>query len=340
MLPALLALATSIAPQAASGQAGERSGKQVVESVCVTCHGTGAQGAPKIGDRKAWGERASQGLTSLTQHALEGIRRMPPHGGNPELTDLEIARAIAYMVNQSGGRWIEPVSAKDMAVQRTGAQVVQLQCAKCHEAGTGGAPKIGDQEDWRPRLSKGLRYLVRSAIHGHGGMPPRGDKADLTDAEIRGAILYMFDPRKVAALKDAGPAQPAKPAGNVRSVAGLDIYLGFLPAEVLRSYPQGSVERTMHGGVPRGSGYYHVNVSVIDAASSTAVTGAKVDVRIEQPGGIASQTKTLEPVTIGAAPSYGHYVRLRDGTSYVVTVRVRKPEAPRTVEARFDHKLF
>jgi cytochrome c5 len=36
---------------------------------------------------------------------------------------------------------------------------------------------------------------VRSAISGHGGMPPRGDKADLTDGEIRAAILYMFNPK-------------------------------------------------------------------------------------------------------------------------------------------------
>ena len=62
-----------------------------------------SRGAPKIGDKKAWTKRASQGLTSLTKSALQGIRQMPPHGGNPNLTDTEIERAITYMVNQSGG---------------------------------------------------------------------------------------------------------------------------------------------------------------------------------------------------------------------------------------------
>src|SRR5512143_3652132 len=106
-------------------QAAERSGKEVVDAVCAGCHASGANGAPKIGDKAAWSKRASQGLTSLTQHALTGMRSMPSHGGKLDLTDLEIGRAVAYMVNHSGGKWTEPVSAKDMAVERSGAQVVK-----------------------------------------------------------------------------------------------------------------------------------------------------------------------------------------------------------------------
>ena len=160
---ALLAFAACIAPQAAEAQRGERSGKEVVEATCVTCHGTGARGAPKIGDRKAWSKRAARGLSSLTQHALEGIRGMPAHGGNLELTDLEIARAVAYMVNRSGGHWVEPARAQDLAAERSGVRVVQAQCAKCHQAGVGGAPKIGDREAWTPRLKDGLDNAIRVA---------------------------------------------------------------------------------------------------------------------------------------------------------------------------------
>jgi cytochrome c5 len=49
-----------------------RSGKQVVDSVCIECHGTGANGAPRIGDRKAWTNRSARGLTGLTRNALLG----------------------------------------------------------------------------------------------------------------------------------------------------------------------------------------------------------------------------------------------------------------------------
>lgn len=183
----------------ARAQGKERSGKEVVDSVCSKCHATGAHGAPKIGDKQAWSKRASQSLSSLTDHALKGIREMPSHGGNPDLTDFEIKRAVTYMVNQSGGKWVEPISKKSPPAPRTGEEVVKAQCYKCHETGKGGAPKIGDRDAWIPRLKEGLEATVRSAMRGHGGMPARGGMADLTDSELRSAVIYLFrgpDPGK------------------------------------------------------------------------------------------------------------------------------------------------
>jgi cytochrome c5 len=109
------------------------------------------------------------------------------------LTDTEIERAITYMVNQSGGNWNEPVSRTTRTAERTGAQIVSARCSHCHLRGVNGAPKIGDKEDWIPRLKPGLDVVVRSAINGPGAMPPRGGMANLTDAEIRSAIIYMFN---------------------------------------------------------------------------------------------------------------------------------------------------
>ena len=191
-----------------AAQGAERGGRQVVEAVCAKCHATGERGAPKIGDKHAWLTRAELGLGGLTQHAVSGVRKMPAHGGSLNLTDLEIGRAITYMVNQSGGHWTEPASAKEIAAVRTGQQVVEAQCIKCHQAGAAGAPRIGDREAWVPRLKQGMEHAMRSAIRGHGGMPPRGDKADLTDVEIRNAILYMFNPGSTP--KAGTPAPGAK----------------------------------------------------------------------------------------------------------------------------------
>jgi cytochrome c5 len=171
----------------------QRSGKEVVDENCIRCHGTGERGAPKIGDRKAWSERSKRGLTGLTQNALKGIRTMPPHAGRTDITDLELRRAITYMVNQSGGKWIEPLDRTSVG-ERSGRQIVEAQCRNCHETGKGGAPKIGDRAAWIPRLRQGFETTVRSAINGHGGMPARGGLPDLTDHEIRAAIVYMFNP--------------------------------------------------------------------------------------------------------------------------------------------------
>jgi cytochrome c5 len=185
-------LGTAFPLAAAGAQATQLTGREVVEANCAKCHAKGARGAPKIGDRKAWSERASQGLSGLTEHALKGIREMPAHGGNMSLSDFEIKRAVAYMVNRSGGKWQDPIDKQAPPAERTGEQIVKAQCSKCHREGKGGAPKIGDRAAWIPRLKYGLDNTVRSAMNGHGGMPARGGLPDLSDAELRSAIIYMF----------------------------------------------------------------------------------------------------------------------------------------------------
>lgn len=133
----------------------------------------------------------------------------------------------------------------------TGAEVVKAQCGRCHEAGTAGAPKPGDKAAWAPRFSKGVDALVLTAIRGHGGMPPRGGKADLTDAELRGAILYMFN--TTGPTKESAKSAAAAPTGaglHHMLVGGLDIYLGRVSAERMRAYPANSPEAKMHGGIP------------------------------------------------------------------------------------------
>ena len=201
-IPEVVAIALYAASGSTIAQQVERSGKEVVEAVCAKCHATGAHGAPKIGDKKAWAKLTSQGLGGLTKNALAGIRQMPPHGGNFQLTDTEIQRAITYMVDQSGGHWTEPISTTAPTPPRTGEEIVQQRCSKCHAEGVGGAPRIGHMDDWIPRLKPGLDVVVRSAINGHGGMPARGGMASLTDAELRSAIVYMFS---------KGRTPPAKP---------------------------------------------------------------------------------------------------------------------------------
>jgi cytochrome c5 len=335
--PASVAVVLALALLAPWQQArsDERSGQQVVKAVCAACHASGAEGAPKIGDQEAWAKRAALGLSSLTQHALEGIRKMPAHGGNPSLTDLEVSRAIAYMVNRSGGHWIEPASRAELLNERSGERVVQLQCAKCHQAGVDGAPKIGDHASWAPRLTKGLDVLVRTAIRGHGGMPARGGMADLTDAEIRNAIVYMFNPDS-ARTRAAAPQHASMHDPNRATVDGMEILLGVQSAESLRALSKGAPERSMHGGVPSGSGIYHVNVSLLDAATQAPISDALVEVRVEALG-MGGETKKLEPMKIGPAVSYGNFFDMEIKGPYWVIVRVQKPGSSRWLEARFRH---
>jgi cytochrome c5 len=324
----------------ASGQSKERSGKDVVDSLCISCHTTGAGGAPKIGDKNAWAKRASQGLSSLTRSALNGVRQMPPHGGNLQLTDVEIERAITYMVNQSGGNWTEPISTTTKPTERTGEQIVQARCVKCHGTGEGGAPKIGDREAWTSRVRQGLDNVVRSAIKGHGAMPARGGQADLTDAEMRKAVIYMFNSAvpPAPAASGTGAALPAKSDRTHRVVEGMVIELGVVSAATIRAqHPKADPESTMHGGIPTGAAYYHVNVSLRDSSTNAPIEGADVEARVANPI-TGEQTKTLEPIKMGGVTSYGNYFRMPGKENYTIAVQVLRGSAAAPVNARFDFK--
>ncbi|OBS09315.1 hypothetical protein Thpro_021643 [Acidihalobacter prosperus] len=78
------------------------SGKQIVGAVCAQCHGSGVLGAPKIGSHELWAARVAQGYAVLLKHAEEGFKNMPARGGDPRLSNDDLKRAIAYMVDESG----------------------------------------------------------------------------------------------------------------------------------------------------------------------------------------------------------------------------------------------
>ena len=229
-----------------------------------------------------------------------------------------------------------PQAVRAQAVERSGKQVVDEQCSKCHAKGTGGAPKIGDRDAWIPRLKQGMDALVSSAIRGHGGMPARGNKADLTDGEIRNAIQYMYNP--AAPAKKAAPAAQAKPAAGDpthKLIAGTDIYLGVLPAEMMRSR-HASADSKVGAAVPSGKGYYHVSVVLRDNASKADIKDAQVEARVANLR--TGETKALEPVTVNSAVSYAAYFQMPGKDPYTVTLTIRKPGAPAPIEAKFDLK--
>jgi len=98
----------------ASSPKGNLTGEQVFQSVCKTCHEPGIAGAPKVGDKAQWAVSIKKGYETLVQHAINGIQEsgkfMPPKGGNPDLADVEVQRAVVYMANQSGANFKEPAA--------------------------------------------------------------------------------------------------------------------------------------------------------------------------------------------------------------------------------------
>lgn len=168
---------------------GNQTGKSVYESVCAGCHEAGTGGAPRMSDREAWRKRSTQGLVTLAEHAIQGFNKMPAHGNQASLSDLEISRAVAYMV--SGGFSVDPDKPYASPNRINGENLVTARCSECHREGKDGAPRIGSVADWQPRLKGGVDNLVTSAIRGHNAMPARAGMLSLSDTEVRSAVVYM-----------------------------------------------------------------------------------------------------------------------------------------------------
>lgn len=90
------------APAAAPAASGDLAkGEQVFNTSCVSCHGSGVMGAPKLGDKAGWEPRLAKGMETVYTNAINGFKLMPPKGGNAGLKEEEVKAAVDFMVSKS-----------------------------------------------------------------------------------------------------------------------------------------------------------------------------------------------------------------------------------------------
>lgn len=95
---AAAAPAEAAAPAPAAAATGEVPA--LYKKSCAMCHGTGAGGAPKVGDKDAWAPRIATGMDELMKVAINGRGGMPARGGT-KASDDEIKAVVEYMVSQA-----------------------------------------------------------------------------------------------------------------------------------------------------------------------------------------------------------------------------------------------
>lgn len=196
---------------------GERSGESIFNKICIQCHAedSSTPNAPRINNNADWIPRIAKGFDTLVSNAINGFANgaMPARGGAADLTDEEVARAVAYMANNSGANFSAPeagaATADDTAATETAAanSSVDLAAAKaefdkvcfaCHNANSTipGAPRLGNKDDWTKRIAQGKDTVFKHAIEGFnnvGFMPPKGGAGHLSDDEIKAIVVYMVN---------------------------------------------------------------------------------------------------------------------------------------------------
>ena len=250
------------------------------------------------------------------------MRKLRRSDSGPSSPRSPACTAIATMLCLSAQGVI--VAAPAQAKDRSGEQIVAAQCATCHETGKSGAPKIGDRGAWIARAKQGLDPLVASAMKGHGGMPARGGLADLSDVELKSAVIYMLN-----------SGSGATTGQDYRVVADTKLDFGVVSASAMRGRAQ-DYPPSVYGTVPSLPDHYYVTVAAFDARSGQRIADAVVKARVSGAAG-AGREQTLKPITVGGAVSYGGYFPMAGGGPYKVAVHVIRPGSSAPVDAQFQY---
>lgn len=132
-------------------------------------------------------------------------------------------------------------------------------------------------------------------------------------------------------------AAPAR-AEHMRTVDGHTVYLGVVPAEIIRGHEPGHPERQMHGGLPYRWGQQHIMVVIFETTSNKRVTDAWVVARVSETG-LPAMQKPLEPMEIAGAMSFGNYFPMGGPGPYRIRVIFELPVAKQKLETEFRYAM-
>jgi hypothetical protein len=123
-------------------------------------------------------------------------------------------------------------------------------------------------------------------------------------------------------------------AENSQTVDGHTVYLGVVPAEIVKGHERGHPEREMHGGAPTRRSQYHIMIVIFETATGKRVTDARLVARVSEPG-LAPVQKKLEPMEISGAMSFGNYFAMGGAGPYSIKLAIELPAAKRRLDTEF-----
>ena len=71
-------------------------------------------------------------------------------------------------------------------------------CRACHGNSAFPAPQAHDTAAWQSRLQKGMPLLIEHTVQGFNAMPPNGNCASCSPADLESLIRYMAGPNPLS----------------------------------------------------------------------------------------------------------------------------------------------
>lgn len=140
-----------------------------------------------------------------------------------------------------------PVAMDDVDLAR-GKQTYQADCAACHAAGIGGAPRVGVASDWAPLGKTPLFVLFENVWHGVSIMPAKGGCNDCSRDDLTSAIVYMLKQSASSAGAAATSAKPQAQGGGIpEHTVSLDVGSKIYQAHCSACHASGAAGAPRYG---------------------------------------------------------------------------------------------
>lgn len=139
-------------------------------------------------------------------------------------------------------------------------------------------------------------------------------------------------------LNPAGAASTKSPE-TFQIIDGVAIYLGVMPAQIVRGHRATQQEKRMHGGIPKGRNSVHLVVALFDSTSDLRIEDAQITASVSELG-VGGETKKLDAMHIADNVTYGNYFDMVGDKTYRIQLSIRLPGRAQAIEANFSHRRF
>ena len=143
----------------------------------------------------------------------------------------------------------------------------------------------------------------------------------------------LFGALIVCSLVMFSPTASAGHFGQTKTVDGMVIYLGMVPAAVLRQHPSDYPAHEVRK-IPSGKHVHHVMLALFDRPGGKRITDATVTVRVA-PLALGGPTRPLDPMLVAGVLTYCNYFRIGPSDTTVIQAKIRRPDVARVIQARF-----
>lgn len=130
----------------------------------------------------------------------------------------------------------------------------------------------------------------------------------------------------------------ADDTSNFKTVAGISVYIGLMPAEIVQGHPTGHTEAQMHGGAPSGPHAYHLVVALFNEDGGDRIENAEVAATVSGLGHVGQASTRLEPMLIENTVTYGAFIDLRALERFDIALTIKVPDRPKPLRVDFANE--